>query len=267
MGAVFLMLKIAKWMALILPVSATAAYFGNPAQSWLQTDGLWQTPPSWYCLRAGFMGDHIYRQRYHEEFHIAGTPTPSSYATFWTDAATITLDFKNWLDFTAILGSSQLQIDREIYTKRQFAWGIGAKFLIYHTSSVFVGLDFKYFESEQKPIYLVSSGYAYNVLSPFRLNYCEEQAALGIAYKIQQICPYLQASYLFSKIEPQHPSIIIQMPTYDGVTQTESASVISGRRWGMAFGATIIGGSKGSVAIESRFFNQNALNISGEVRF
>jgi hypothetical protein len=35
----------------------------------------------------------------------------------------------------------------------------------------------------------------------------------------------------------------------------------------MAVGGTILGGKKGSLTIESRFFNQNAINVSGEIRF
>jgi hypothetical protein len=253
--------------ALFFPVALSATYFSNPAQPALQTDGLLKSPPSWYCLRAGYMSDNLYRQRYNEEFHIAGTPNPSSYAKLTTDAATVTINFKNWLDVNLLLGSSQMVIDHDVYTKRQLAWGVGAKFLIYHSETLFFGLDFKYFESNQKPIYLVSSGYAYNVLSDFKMNYSEQQAALGVAYRIKWLCPYVYASYLYSKIDPNPCYAILQMPTYDGTGQSYSSSVIDRRRWGMAFGATLISQAKGSVTIESRFFNQNALNISGEIRF
>ena len=253
--------------ALLVPAPLTATYFSNPAQPAIQQDGLFKSPPSWYCLRVGYMADCSYRQRFNEEFHIAGTPNPSSYAKVSTDAATVTLNFKNWLDVNMLLGSSQMQMDHDVFTKRQLAWGVGAKFLIYHNHKIYVGLDFKYFESEQKPIYLVSSGYAYNVVSDFKMNYCEEQAALGIAYRIKMICPYLYASYLYSKIEPNPCFVIVKMPTFDGTGESYTTSVIDRRRWGMAVGATLIGGTKGSVTVESRFFNQNALNISGEVRF
>jgi len=253
--------------ALLFPVAATATYFSNPAEPALQTDGLLKSPPSWYCLRVGYMSDHLYRQRYNEEFHIEGTSNPSSYAKLITDAGTLTLNFKNWLDINMLLGSAQMLIDRDIYTKRQLAWGIGAKWLIYHNETFFVGLDVKYFESNQKPVYLVSTDYAYNIVSSFKMNYSEQQAALGVAYRTRMICPYLYVSYLYSKIDPNPCIVFVQMPTYDGIGQSYSTSVTDRRRWGMAFGATVIGGTKGSVTLESRFFNQNAINVSGEVRF
>ena len=32
-------------------------------------------------------------------------------------------------------------------------------------------------------------------------------------------------------------------------------------------GGTVLGGKEGSLTVESRFFNQNAINVSGEIRF
>jgi hypothetical protein len=252
---------------LLIPTTAKATYFANPALPALESDGLIKSPPSWVCFRIGYMSDNLYRQRYNEEFEIDGSTTPSSYAKLATNAATITLNYKNWLDLNALVGSAKMQIDHDVYTKQQLAWGIGAKFLIFQTDSIFVGLDLKYFQSDQKPLFLTSSGLAYNVVTNFKLNYTEEQAALGIAYRNQMISPYAYASYLYSKISPNPITVLVRMPFYDGYAQSISSSVINKRRWGMAFGATIVGGCKGSVTIESRFFNQNAINVSGDLRF
>ena len=253
--------------SVLIPFSASATYFSNPAQPALQNDGLLKSPPSWYCLRVGYMTDQLYRERFNEEFHIDGTANPSYYAKLKTDAATVTLNFKNWLDINMLIGSAQMLIDRDVFTKRQFAWGVGSKLLIYHNQSIFVGLDLKYFESAQKPVYLVSQAYAYNVISDFKMNFCDEQAALGLGYLNKMICPYLYVSYLYTKIDPKPYFVVIQMPIDDGTAQSYSSSVINKKRWGMALGATILGGAKGSVTLESRFFNQNAINVSGEVRF
>ena len=164
--------------ALLIPVALSAAYFGNVAQPALQTDGL-VSSPSRYSLRAGCFADYLYRQRFNEEFKIAGVNNPASYLQLSTEAGTVTLNFKNWCDVTAILGSSQMQLDHDVFSKRQFAWGIGGTLLIYQNENFFVGLNLKYFESEQKPLYFVSGGYAYNIVSNYTMNYFEEQAAIG----------------------------------------------------------------------------------------
>lgn len=249
-----------------LPAALKAAYFGNPGLSALQTEGVIQSP-TWYCVRAGAFADYVYRQRYNEEFQIDGDKTPSSYAKFWTTAGTLTIDIKNCFDIEGIVGSTKMQLDHEVYSKHQLSWGVGTKFLIYHTNSIYVGLDFKYFASNQKPTYFQSSGYAFNILSNYKMDYMELQGALGAAYRTQFLSPYLLVSYLYSKLSPNPTMALVRMPMYDGMTVSHSTSVVDKRRWGMAFGTTLIGGKKGSITIESRFFNQNALNISGEIRF
>jgi hypothetical protein len=192
---------------------------------------------------------------------------PSNYTSLKTDAATITLNFRNRLDLTAIIGSSQLQIDQDVFTKRQFAWGVGGKLLIWKSNSILVGLDAKYLESKQKPLYFLGDGYAYNIVSDFKLNYTEMQAAIGAAYLTKVISPYIYVSYLYSKIDPEPYSVIVQLPFMDMTVDTTSNSIINQRRWGMAVGGTILGGKIASLNIESRFINQNAINISGEIRF
>jgi hypothetical protein len=244
-----------------------ATYFGNPALPALQGEGLIKSPPSWYCLRVGYMADSLYTQRYKDEFTIDGATNPSNSVQLATEAATITLDFKNCFDLTLLLGSAQIQIDQEVYAKRQFAWGVGSKWILYRTDSIYCSIDLKYFESEQKPLYFVSDGYAFDILSDFKMDYTEMQAAFGAAYQTGVLSPYLYLTYLYSKIEPRPDSLIVQIPYYDDSIITSSRSVLGARRWGMAVGATLIGGKMGSVTVESRFFNQNAINISGEIRF
>lgn len=252
---------------LFSPAILFATYFGNPALPKLQSDGLFKSPPSWYCLRIGYMTDYLYSQRYRDTYAISSLSNPSSVIKLSTDAATLTLDFKNYFDITALIGSSELQIDQSVFTKRQLSWGIGSKWLLYQTGSLTCALDLKYFESEQKPLYFVSDGYAYNVISNFHLNYAEIQAALGAAYRTKTLAPYFYLTYLYSKIDPTPYSVIVRIPFFDFSADASSRSITGMRRWGLAVGGTVIGGKKGSLTIESRFFNQNAINVSGEVRF
>ncbi len=253
-------------IALFVPHLSVATYFANPALPSLQKEGLFLTS-SWCSFRAGYMSDYLYGQRFRDEFKPITSQNPSNLAKLSTHAATFTFNIKNAFDLTALLGSSQLQIDQEVYTSSRFSWGAGAKFLIYHSGSVFCGLDLKYFESDQVPRYFVSDGYAYNIRSPFRFNYSEMQAGLGAAYRAKPLFPYMYLTYLYSKIEPVPRRVTVQYPLYDFLIDVPSNSVIGQNRWGIAVGGTILGGEKGSITIESRFFNQNAISASGELRF
>lgn len=245
-------------------------WIGNPAQPVIQRYGVIQSSPSWWNLRAGYLSDFIYRAKFKDEFRLPGVTYSSSYIQLSTDAGLITFNIKNVCDFYTILGSSKLQLDHEVYTTPEFAWGVGTKFIFFRAGSFRVGADFKYFQTDQKPLYFVSDGYAYNVESDYHLKYSETQVSVGMSYRIPLLSPYLQVSYLIAKLEP-HPYIAaVRMPlSADGDTPVDiiSKSVMGQRRWGLAIGMTIISNCKGSITLESRMLNQNAVNMTGEIRF
>lgn len=260
-----ILIKQLLWFA--LPCLLHATYFSNPGEPALLSRGLIQSQPAWYCLRIGYMADRLYQQNYKKEFPSPGTRTPSNYTKMNMDAATLALSIKNRFDITLLLGSAQIQIDQDVFTKRQFAWSLGGKYIIYKTGSIYVGLDVKYLESKQKPLFFLGDGYAYNIVSDFKLDLTEMQAALGASYKTSRISPYIYLSYLYSKIEPEPYSVIVRIPTFNMTADTTSHSITNARRWGMAVGGTVLAGKESSLTIESRFFNQNAINVSGEIRF
>lgn len=249
-----------------IPAHLCAIFYANPALPLLETSGLIRSDSS-YSIRAGYMSDYLYEQSYSEEFHTPGEPIPTSKSSICTNAGTLTFNFKNRLDLTAILGTAQLQIDQEVYTESQFAWGIGSKCVLFRIGEIAFGCDVKYFASEQSPLYFLSEGRAYNVVSDFHLSYQELQAAIGLSYCAKALSPYIHGTYLYSKIDPSPRSAVLQIPFYDSSTIIIPHPIVAKRRWGIALGATLLGCEKASLTIESRLFNQNAINISGELRF
>lgn len=254
----------------LIPYALWGMLIGNPGQPVIQRYGLVQSSPSWWNLRVGYLSDYIYRAKFKDEFQFPHTATSSSYIQLSTDAALLTFNIKNVFDFYGIAGSSSLQLDHEVYTNRELAWGFGGKFIFFRSGCLRIGADFKYFETDQKPLYFVSEGLPYNIESDFHLKYSEIQAAVGMAYRIPLLSPYIQVTYLIAKLEP-HPYIAaVRLPQAgfgDTPVDIISKSVIGQRRWGLAVGATIVSNCKGSITLESRMLNQNAVNINGEIRF
>ena len=256
--------------ALFFPCALWGMLIGNPGQPVMQRYGVIKSTPSWWSFRAGYLSDYVYRSKFKDEFHFPNVTESSSYIKLSTDAALITLNIKNALDLYAMGGSARLQLDHEVFTNQQPAWGVGGKFIIFKSGCLRVGADFKYFETDQKPLYFVSDGMAYNVESDFKLRYTEMQAAVGMSYRIPLLSPYVQVTYLISKLEPDPYIATVRMPQAeyaDMPVDIVSKSVIGQRRWGLAIGATIVSGNKGSITLESRMFNQNAVDVNGEIRF
>jgi hypothetical protein len=241
---------------------------GNPAQPALQTDGIFQSPPSWWSFRVAFLEDFVYRCRFKDEEKLEeGLVSNKSFLRLSTNAGMLTFNVRNRADFYGILGSTKLQLDREIYTKGQFSWGIGTKIIIFRTENFFFSTDFKYFEFEQEPLYFVSEGLAYNLVDTFKLQYSEWQGSLGLSYKNGCICPYLFATYIQARIEPQPKFALVRMPHMNVVADVPSESVVNHRHLGLALGATITAASKTTLTVESRMFNQNAIDVNLEIRF
>ncbi len=247
--------------------SLWAILIGNPAQPILQKSGIIQECPSWFSLRAAYFDDYVYRQRFHDEYKIQGLPHSKTHIKFSTEAALITMNFANRVDFYGIFGGSRIQLDREVFTKRQFAWGAGGKLIILHEGKFRVGIDAKYFESDQKPLYFSSEGLAYNIVTDFILKYSEIQTALGMSYRTGPISPYVYCTYLITKIEPHPSSVLVRLPQMPEVADLYLKSQIGQRRWGFTVGATLVDCRKMTITLESRLFNQNAIDVNGEVRF
>ena len=150
---------------------------------------------------------------------------------------------------------------------QQLCWGFGGKLIILHEGRFRAGVDLKYFQTDQSPRYFLCDDIPYNVVSDFHFNYHEIQAAVGVSYRTKYISPYANATYLIAKIEPEPLIALVRVPAYDMNVDVVSKSVIGTRRWGLALGATLIDSRKATLAVEWRAFNQNSIDVSGEVRF
>jgi hypothetical protein len=240
---------------------------GNPGQPALQLEGIAIECPQYCSFRVSYLDDYIFRQSCHDEFLVDGVEISETKMKLSTYAAMLTLNLVDRLDFYGILGSTQMQIDQEIFTKRRFAWGAGGKIVIFKLPKFKIGLDAKYFQTKQRPTFLISDHLAYNVISNFALNYQEIQVALGMTGQVSIFAPYINATYLIAKLTPEPRYLVVRFPDENLSVEIPSTAIIGGNRWGMALGLTLIDQSKASLAVEWRTFNQDAIDVNLEVRF
>lgn len=248
-------------------INLFATIVGNPAQPALLSSGIIRSRPSIWCLRLSYYGDYIYHQHFKDEFRIAGCVEKPTHLQLWTQAGMLTLNFRERIDLYGIFGGSRMQIDEDVFTNQQIAWGIGGKLVIIHEGRFRIGVDIKYFQTDQKPHFFLCEGSAFNVVSDFKFNYHEIQAAMGISYRTKYLSPYINATYLISKVEPEPLIALVRLPMFDQIVDVVSKSVVGIWRWGFALGATIVDERRVTLAVEWRAFNQNAIDVSGEIRF
>ena len=254
-------------LILFFPLPVIAMLIGNPAQPSIQKTGLIWESPAWCSFRASYFGDYVYNQRFNDEFTIDDTPTNPTHLKLWTQAGMLTLNFRNRIDLYGIFGGSRIEVDQDVTTKQQFAWGVGGKIIFLHEGRFRAGCDIKYFQTNQSPSFFQSENLAYNIVSDFHFNYNELQAALGLSYQTKYFSPYANASYLIATLEPKPAIATVRLPMVDMDVDVISKSVTASNRFGLAIGATIIDKKKATVAIEWRTFNQNSIDVTGELRF
>jgi hypothetical protein len=253
---------------LFFPGLLSAMLIGNPAEPALDKAGIFTAPDSWASLRVAFLEDYVYHQRFKDEFKIEGIESTKTFATLSTNAGMATLNFEDRIDLYGILGASSLQLNHEIFSTMQFSWGFGGKLVLYEARNLTFGLDIKYFAAPQKPRYFLADGLPFNVVDNFKFKYSETQFALGMCYRYTFIAPYFYATYLVSKIDPDPMIALVQWPLdTDILVDAECKSFVAQRRWGMAVGATLLSASKATLSVESRMFNQNAIDVNLDVRF
>ena len=240
---------------------------GNPAGPGLLECSVFPTKPYWWSFRVGYLDDWIYQQHCQDEFQFEGIARAQTDIRLSTYAALLTLNIKNWVDVYGIVGSSRMQIDREIFTKRALGWGVGGKLILFKYGNLFLGADVKYFETDQKPRYFVVDGLPFNIVSNYRLQYRDIQAALGLSYRAWIFAPYAHATYIDTQIEPKPAKLDVRFPDSDTITDVESKSIVGKKKWGLALGLTLAACKKVSLAFEWRAFNQNAIDVNGEIRF
>lgn len=244
--------------------SILSGNIGNPV---LLQKGVITPGGTWWGFRLGYMGDWVYHQDYRQEFAIGDCRTTPTKLQMYTNAGIITWSLFDRVDLYGLLGASRMQIDEEAFSKTRFGWGIGAKCVLLKLKWFLLGVDGKYYTSTQKPLYFVCDNLAYNLVSPYTLDYSEWLISMGIALNTGLFSPYANATYIESRIAPNPPIALVRAPMMDLNVDIHSTSVISTQRWGLAVGLTLVDSERATLSLEWRSLNQEAIDITGEIRF
>lgn len=238
---------------------------GNPSDPALYSNGLFSCGCKKYSLKAGFLYNNVYKGRFKEKFAaLESTPSDIKYHLL---AGEITLNFFNRLDIYSILGTTNLQIDDMIHTDRHFAWSVGLKAILFKIKCFDFSFDGKYFQTNQRPKFLISDKITYPLVSSFIEKLQEYQASLALSYRTSLLIPYIGATFLYSTITPSTRVGTILLPDGDK-TFFQTSESITRNMWGMVVGISVINRKKqATLNLESRLFDQNAFAFVATIRF
>lgn len=241
---------------------------GNGAFPKIVHQGFFIPSSSWVDLRVGYEGDFVGDARLEQKEEGSGRVD-----TFeqYTNSATTTFNLIDRLDLYALFGSSRVcadwrfQIEEEINriemeTLYRFFWGIGARGIFYEWGPLSLGMGGRYSQCRYKPSWITLNGVPQEI-SGARLSWHEWQANIDLSYQIDLFTPYIGAQYASVRSELSKLSFPIAN------NGSGSDHFISRIPVGMVIGCTISNGRYFMLNIEGRLINEDALTLSGDIRF
>ncbi len=240
-------------------VNAYAAPVGNLAEPKMLEEGIFISEDGLVSVRAGYQGDFVFDRRLKD----------LDDAEINTNAGTVTLNINKKIDVYGIFGATDGTFE-ETYgstkvkyeTDTAFSWGVGAKAILFEHKDTVIGLDGKYFNAEPDLDKVTINGVSYDKASlgitDAKVEYDEYQIALGVAQKINMFVPYGGVKYSRAKGKAT--------VTYSG-TKYESDDAKNKDDIGLFIGCSILPLKNISLNVEGRFLDEEALMVSGQIRF
>jgi len=243
-------------------------FVSNPSDTHLFQDGFFLGKCDWLTFRLGYVNEYVLKSRCKYEFQREGEPTEKLDAEMLNYYGVATFNILSRLDLKVIGGSVRMEIDEQIFPKREPAWGVGAALLLFKSCLFDFTIDGKYLCSYQKPTYFVIE----DMLAPLvdtklQLDYEEWQVSLAMSYKTDCIIPYIGVTYFDCRLKPNCYDLLVTLPNIPFLFDVTYKSFNSRKNWGLVLGASIYACDRASLTIEARNFDQTSVNGILQVRF
>lgn len=242
---------------------------GNPAAPKIIEEGFFIPRDFPVDVRAGYEGDFVADAKLKQ--YGPGHGRVDSYQQE-TNSGTITLNILERVDVFGILGSSRTNADWrfedslggihriELETNYDFLWGVGARGILYEWKCLCLGLGGRFESSQYIPSWLTSDGVPQSV-SHSHVKWREWQIDLDLSYKIDIFIPYVGVKY--SNVQTK----------IQGFTTPISQNGTGSDRFknripvGVFIGCSLSSSKFFMLNIEGRLVDEEAVTISGDIRF
>ncbi len=256
-------------VAFIVSTEGFAAPVGNPAAPQLIEQGFFIPSDCGVSVRAGyegdFVGDGMMEQYYQGQGRVDCYKQEAS-------SGTVTFNILDRIDIYSVLGSSRTSADWrfedvaggihriELETNFDFLWGAGVRGILFTGNGVCIGLGGRYEAAHFYPTWATSDG-AVQSSDGSTLHWREWQIDLDVSYKIDILIPYLGVKYLNAQTKIKGFEIPISA-SGEGNDQFKNRVPV-----GIVIGCSISSSKYFMLNIEGRLIDEEAVTISGDIRF
>lgn len=259
--------KILLLSAMMASAALNAAPVGNTAAPQLIEVGFLVPYDSWVDPRAGYEGDFVADAKLKQR--------PSGRVDRYTqntNSGTVTLNVLDRLDLYGVFGSSstcaewrfsseaEVIQNAEMETFQNFLWGIGARAILFEWGNCDFGFGGRYSSVHNKPLWLTIDGVDASV-SNSHCRWREWQINLDISYHIDLLTPYIGTKY--SNAETH----LGAFETIIATNNSKNNSFENRIPVGIYIGCGVSTGKYFMLNIEGRLVDEEAVTISGDLRF
>jgi len=259
-----------KWVYFVFFAASSllASPVGNPASPQLVSHPFFIPCDYWLGIRIGYEGDFVGDERMNQA--EGGSGRVDNYIQS-SNSGTLTLTLVERLDIYGVFGSSRMSADwrfstgpivnrAEIQSKYRFLWGVGARGILYEWGCAVLGVGGRYSNSLPKPSWMTINGAPVSV-SGGKIHWYEWQVDLDLAYKIELFTPYVGIKYAKAVAKLSGFSEAIGN-SGTGLLRMESRSPV-----GIVVGCSLSTGKYFLFNVEGRLIDEEAITISGDLRF
>jgi hypothetical protein len=259
-------MKKALLLLIFLSSGCFAAPVGNPLNPAVIKQGFFISQGSWINIRAGYEGNFVYDSKMKETL-----PQHNHIDNFKQDvnSATLTFNIHNRFDLYALAGEERIRSDWrfndttahriELESHFHFSWGSGAKVILFEWGKVALSAGGRYSQTKPKLLWLTDNGVE-QFLSKESIKYSEWQTDLGFSYRIDMLIPYLGAKYSSSKFSIEETSVLLE-------NNSTSIHMKNRNNFGVYLGCSLSNSKYFMLQIEARLLDEEAVTVSGDVRF
>ncbi len=248
---------------LLIPIAAHALYFGNPSEPDMIEEGLFFSSENWGSAKLGYEGDYCFDRKLRSKDGVQGRIDKFSYLM---NQGVLTFNFFDTVEIYGSVGSLNAfishrpkpdQKQREYQTSDRLTWGGGTRLELFHWGATTLSADGKYQYSHPHVKWNSLSGDSFTTAA--KLTYREYQAGLGLSHQMNVFIPYIAGfySHVKGKLYGIRSNIL-----------PVSHFSLQSREWiGMAVGCGFSSSCLFDLNIEARMFSEQAVTVSGNLKF
>jgi hypothetical protein len=255
-----------KWILFFLLTIANlqALYVGNPYQPGAVEKGMFICDDAVVGLKVGYQADFVLDRRLKSYGGVSSRI--DDFQSQWNQGV-ITLSLAERVDFYGSLGAMQASFShrpgpdhyrREYDTSYKFTWGFGARAIVYEWKHCSIGVEGSYQWAKPPIKWDALNGTSFTTSAD--LHYQEWQVGLGISRQIQFLIPYgvFKYSNVHAKATPLRSDLDLPVT---------SLKMTNRDHFGLALGCTFTTGKDFDLTVESRFIDEQAVSLAGNLRF